>query len=305
MKKVLIIGGTYFLGRVASILAMDDPEIDLTILNRGTYKFKDPAVRELHADRHDAAALRALPLEPEYDAVIDLCAYFPGEISSALENLDTKIAQYIFVSTCNVYAHSDSMRGEDAPLLAEKPAGPESEYCWGKRVLEDELRAECLKRGVEYTVFRPSFIYGPYNYAPREEWMFERADEGLVPVPTDATGNFTAVYVKDAAAALLAAVKNEKAYSAAFNLAAPELLDYPAFMRALRSVEDVQFDIKPVTVKQVYEENIALPYPLDFSEAYSGALAASALGFEYTPFPAGMKKTFAAYRRRHPLPPQS
>ncbi|MCR5649287.1 MAG: NAD-dependent epimerase/dehydratase family protein [Oscillospiraceae bacterium] len=301
MKKVLILGGTYFLGRVCSILAMDDPETELTILNRGTYKFGDPDVRELHADRRDAPALRALPLEPEYDAVIDLCAYFPGDISLALENLGTRIAQYIFVSTCNVYAHSDSVRGEGSPLLAEKPAGPESEYCWGKRVLEEELRAGCEKRGIKWTIFRPSFIYGPYNYAPREEWMFERADEGCVPVPTDATGKFTAVYVRDAAAALLLAVKNEKAYSAAYNLAAPELLDYPAFMRALRAVADVEFDIKPVTVKQVYEENIALPYPLDFSEAYSGELVASSLGFEYTPFSEGMRKTFAAYRRRHPI----
>jgi len=301
VKKILILGGTYFLGRVASILAMDSPDIALTILNRGTYKFGDPDVRELHADRRDASALRALALEPEYDAVIDLCAYFPGDIASVFENLQTKIRQYIFVSTCNVYAPSAALRGEASPLLSEKPEGPESEYCWNKRVLEDELRAACAKAGAEYTVFRPSFIYGPYNYAPREEWMFERADEGLVPVPTDATGSFTAVYVKDAASALLLAAGNPAAYSAEFNLAGPELLDYPAFMRALRAVSDVDFDIRPVTVKQVYEENIALPYPLDFSEAYSGELVARSLGFEYTPFSEGMRKTFAAYRRRHPL----
>jgi len=79
-KKVLVIGGTYFAGRVFAILAAREAGFELTFVNRGRYSMSMlPNIKEYACDRHDAAALRALPLE-EYDAVVDFCAYTPDEV---------------------------------------------------------------------------------------------------------------------------------------------------------------------------------------------------------------------------------
>ena len=58
--KVLVIGGSYFAGRVFTMVASGS--CALTLLNRGRYSMTlYPDVTELRCDRHDAAALAALP----------------------------------------------------------------------------------------------------------------------------------------------------------------------------------------------------------------------------------------------------
>ena len=71
-KKILIIGGTYFLGRVFSILAYRKG-YELTFINRGRFSMKNLGehVREFACDRHDSSRLQTLKLESVYDVVVD------------------------------------------------------------------------------------------------------------------------------------------------------------------------------------------------------------------------------------------
>ena len=60
--KVLVIGGSYFLGRIFCTLASRTGEFDLTLVNRGRYPMTHlPGLREYHCDRHDPLALSRLP----------------------------------------------------------------------------------------------------------------------------------------------------------------------------------------------------------------------------------------------------
>jgi nucleoside-diphosphate-sugar epimerase len=45
------------------------------------------------------------------------------------------------------------------------------------------VHAICKQIGMPFTSIRPTYIYGPLNYNPLEEWFFERLDQVHLPVP--------------------------------------------------------------------------------------------------------------------------
>ena len=297
--RVLVIGGSYFLGRIFCTLASRTGEFDLTLVNRGRYPMTHlPGLREYHCDRHDPLALSRLP-EASYEAVVDLCAYKPGDIASLLDNLPGKAKRYILISTADVYARGSGSKDESSPLISEQGSGAAAEYIYCKRLLEAELTKACVQRGIETAILRPAFVYGPYNYAPRESWYIEKIVKGEpLPVPSDAAGRFQQVYVKDAAEAIMACIRHEAAAGQAFNLAAPEVLDYGSFIETLRLVSDRPFATRSLTVEESFREGVPLPFPLtaEESELYDGEKITRALGLTYTPFRDGMEKTFISFR---------
>ncbi len=298
--NVLVMGGSYFLGRIFSIFASRGEDMELTLVNRGRYAMTQyPHLTEHRCDRHDAAGLERLPAR-EYDAVVDLCAYNPGDISFLLEHLPGTVKRYILISTADVYdRRPQEAADEDFPLRTAQGAGEVGEYIRNKCLLEEELRRECGARGLEFTVLRPAFIYGPFNYAPRESWYIQRIVRGEeIPTPTDASARFQFVFVKEAAEAILACIRRPEAANRAYNLAAPEVLDYPAFLEALRAASDRPFRTREVTVAEVLRENIPLPFPLkaEESELFRGDRLTRELGIQYTPFREGLEKTFRSFR---------
>ncbi len=297
--KVLVIGGSYFLGRIFCTLASRTGEFELTLLNRGRYPMTHlPGLREFRCDRHDPVGLSLIPKE-DYDAVVDLCAYSPGDIASLLENLPGGAKRYILLSTADVYARSPGPKDEASPLLEGPIPGAAAEYTWNKRLLETELAETCAPLGMETVVLRPAFIYGPYNYAPRESWYIEKVvKREPLPVPSDAEGRFQLVYVKDAAEAIMECIRQTAAAGQAFNLAAPEVLDYESFIETLRLVSDRPFTTHSLTVEESFREGVPLPFPLtaEESELFSGERITRLLGVRYTPFKDGMEKTFIAFR---------
>ena len=296
--KVLVIGGSYFAGRVFTMVAAADCE--LTLLNRGRYSMAHyPGVTEYRCDRHDAAALAALPAA-DYDAVVDFCAYAPGEIETLCDALKATFKTYVYISTADVYDRAAPRPWtEQTPVAASFGNGPEADYLAGKAALERECRAVCAARGAACVILRPAFLYGPYNYAPREPWYIQTVVSGQpIPQPTDADGRFQFVYVKDLAAAVLACLRADAPTGArVYNLAAPEVLDYDGFLAVLRAVSGREIPIVPVTVEQVLRDNLPLPFPLraQESELFDGLLAQRELGLVYTPFQDGMQKAWNAF----------
>lgn len=297
VPRVLVIGGSYFAGRVFATLA--SREMELTLINRGRYSMAHlPNLKEYRCDRRDEAGLRRLPLE-SYDAVVDFCAYAPGDIETLFRGLGAEFRRYIFISTADVYDRASPRPWSEATPLGTRFPPEAADYLGGKVALERECAEACARRGVAGTALRPAFLYGPYNYAPRESWYIQRVVKGEeIPQPTDARGQFQFIYVKDLAEAVMACIRRGSDPGPAYNLAAPEVLDYPGFLSALRSASELPVKTRSVTVSEVLGENIPLPFPLTEadSELFDGSLAARELGIAYTPFREGMEKTWRAFR---------
>lgn len=321
-KNVLVIGGSYFAGRVFSIYASRRDKVALHVVNRGKYTLNLTDVCEYKCDRHDVEKLSAILPDMKFDAVVDFCGYNPGEISAIINALPGRIGQYIFMSSSDVYASTgvkkegdptvepegvdpilelDSLMTDESsvrsPVTEPYRKDPVLEYISNKVLLEREMKDTCGPLGIPYTIVRPAFIYGPYNYAPRESYFIKHIVKGIpVPEPIDANAKFSMVYVADVARALETFVADEKAYNEEFNLAGVEQVTYASLFSELERCNGAPFAKQPVTVSQVKDENIPLPFPLDADELCSGEKMSRRFGFEYTSFAAGMDKTFAAFK---------
>lgn len=294
--KLLVIGGSYFFGRVFVMLAAK--KHDVTVLNRGTYSVAQLGAKQITGDRKDAAVWRAVT--EDYDCVVDFCAYEKGDIARVLENMPGKIRQYIFISTVDVYERGISgLKGEDTPLETRILPGEAGAYIAGKVALEREVREECGRRGIDVTVLRPAILYGPLNYAPRESvYIHLLAQNHVLPRITDATGSFQFVYVKDAAQAVLKCLLNPTAYGQAYNLCGEEILTYDAFFRELRRASDVEAQEISLTASEAEDKRLPLPFPVteEETELYSNEKGKAQLGLCYLDIAEGMERTYRAFR---------
>lgn len=111
--KILIIGGTKFLGRHL-ITAAQGSGHEVTLFNRGRYSSENFAgVEQIQGDRHsnlDRLSGR------RWDAVIDTCGYLPQSVEMSAEALRDNVNQYVFISSISAYAgYSNPDFDETAP----------------------------------------------------------------------------------------------------------------------------------------------------------------------------------------------
>lgn len=296
--KILVIGGSYFVGRVFTMLASNKNE--LTLINRGNISMKRYGVKEYKLDRRDVQKLKELPRE-SYDAIIDFCAYNPGDIRVIAENLpgfSELVKKYVFVSTVDVYERNvGCIKDESAPISKIRYGGEIGDYIYGKICLENELKEVCRQKNVEYTILRPSIVYGPNNYAPRESEFVKMIVNGLeIEYPKDSEGRFQLVYVKDVVEACIIACG--KTTSKEYNICPNEITGYKDFMKVLKKVSDLPVKLKPVQTNEALENNVHLPFPVlkEETELYNGQKAVKELGIDYTSLEEGMKKTYNAFK---------
>jgi len=295
-KKILVIGGSYFFGRVFVMLAAG--EYDITVVNRGTYSVEALGAKQIRGDRHDPSLWQNI--RDDYDAVVDFCAYEKGDIRLFFEHFGGHIGQYILISTVDVYERAGrEVRSEDSPFENRVFPGEAGAYIAGKVALEQELTEVCRDREVPYTVLRPAILYGPFNYAPRESAYIQlMVQQGFLPHITDAAGRFQFVYVKDAAEAVKRCLMNEAAFGQAYNLCQEGMTDYDQFYKYLSQAADVEFTELPLTCSQAQQQGIPLPFPVTEEETicYSNEKSKAELGMIYTRIGEGMTKTFRAFK---------
>jgi len=295
--KLLVVGGSYFLGRVFVMLA--SKEHTVTVVNRGNQSMAEFGVEEIRGDRCDAAVWKRCA--GEYDVIVDFCAYREGDIRFVLDHLAGSAKQYIFISTVDAHVHgTGEVLTEESPLETKVFPGAAGDYISGKVVLEQELKRVCEPLGIQTTVLRPVFIYGPYNYAPRESVFIQLMvrEHKLVRI-TGADGKFQFLYVKDGAEAVLKCLLNPAAYGQSYNLCGDEIADYSMFADALRKASDEPELLEEVeiTVPQAEEGGFPLPYETTRagSQLCSNEKSKRELGMTYLSLEEGMSRTYRAF----------
>lgn len=300
-KNVLVVGGSYFLGRVFVEELLKREGFAVTVVNRGKLPLKRKQVTEVVCDRHEVGRMKSLLSDSGWDAIVDFCAYDPGDISEIFQaGIAGKSTQYVLVSTASVYASSgQTPLKEDAPKLSgpQPKLGPFADYAYNKWRVERELTDACGEMDSIWTIIRPAFIYGKFNYAPRESYFFDiilRGKEVIIPEPPHYRFSFVSVW--DTARIIIECLENEASCGKAFNAAAEEQVSYPVLMDIFREVTGIPFEIESRSVEEITAGNIPLPFPLDEHLLYDGTLARETLGLRYTPFLEGMKETYRFYR---------
>lgn len=301
MKNVLVIGGSYFVGKVFVEELSKVPGYAIYVMNRGNVPLNIEGVTEIKCDRHDTEAMSEAIPSIVWNAVVDFCAYTPEDITTMISTLPSHaIGQYVFISTSSIYEKNNDLPiGEEALQVTGPQPGPHGDYAYNKHLAEEELKIQCKENNIPWTIFRPTFIYGKYNYAPRESYFFNLVEEGkTIILPDNELALFTFVSVWDVARAIIVCIGNKNAYTKAFNLSGEELISYTRFVDVLRIITDKHISIESMSVHQIDAQGIPLPFPLDEHLIYSGTLITKDMGFSYTSFVEGMSATYVWYKQK-------
>ncbi|WP_323901461.1 NAD-dependent epimerase/dehydratase family protein [Aeromonas caviae] len=171
--KLLIIGGTGFLGRHLTTLALDWGH-KVTLFNRGHRQHPDwRELTQLHGDRDgDLAPLRGEGRH--WDLVIDTCCYRPEQAEGLSDALLGRCDRLIFISTISVYRDfSQPGMDESAPL--HEIAGAPTDYGPLKVLCESVYRA---RWGDRLCTLRPGVLCGPFDPTARLAWWVRRVQRG-------------------------------------------------------------------------------------------------------------------------------
>jgi 2'-hydroxyisoflavone reductase len=196
--KILIIGGTKFLGRHLIGAALGRGH-EVTLFNRGTKYAGDAGaenVERIHGDRN--ADLDKLTGR-EWDVCIDTCGYLPQSVAASAEFLRAAVGQYIFISSISAYANFRAMDFDETATLAELTAeqkervekidpkgeltGPVLGEMYGALKALCERAAENAMPG-RVLVVRSGLIVGEYDWTDRfSYWALRGARGGEVLAP--------------------------------------------------------------------------------------------------------------------------
>jgi 2'-hydroxyisoflavone reductase len=175
--KILILGGTKFLGRhlVDAALAAGH---EVTLFNRGkTNPTLFPNVETIIGDREkdlDWLAGR------EWDAVIDVAGYVPRIVRLSSEALKGHVKKYVFISSISVYAEFKKVGiNEEDPVgklenetmeeITGETYGPLKALC--EKTVQEIYKGRAL-------IIRPGLIVGPHDPTDRFTYWPMRVKRG-------------------------------------------------------------------------------------------------------------------------------
>ncbi len=208
MKRILVLGGTSFIGRHFTQALLSSREYRITLFNRGQTNpglFTD--VHYIQGDRSKPQDLKQLSTK-KWDYVVDFSTYFPEQLKLTLDNIHIQnTGLYIFISTCSVY-QADSpnliLRNEEAALKSTQNVDLHKDVTetYGERKVACERILR--KSGLPALIFRPALVYGSYDPTDRlYYWLYHIKQGGLLMIPDQGQRFFSVTYVHDLVATLM------------------------------------------------------------------------------------------------------
>lgn len=294
MRNILVLGGSGFVGS-ALIPKLLKGEHTVTVLNRGTKTLQ--GVIQIKADRNSkealAAAMRQLPDEIQFDAVIDTSSYTLMQTQTAFELLAPKTKHWIHLSTAAVYKETEAFPKEDFPIGGAKVWGT---YGVEKAAIDHFLLHQ--QQQLPATLLRPPYVYGPNNDNLRERFVWSRALQyQSIFVPADGTTLIQFLHVDDLADALVLCALTPTQQSAAYNIASEEKVSLRQWVAAVLTAGAMDAQVIPVgALGADFNPRHYFPFRDYPCGVVTGLLAQNIHWHpKYTTLVKGLQQTFASY----------
>ena len=190
MKKILIIGGTQFVGRnlVEQLLPLE--AYDITLFNRGkTNPELFTEVKRISGDRNTKDLYKVA--QQNWDCIIDISCYYPNPLEDFLKQIKGKVGRYIFVSTASVYnLETDNKQGymtenftKNTYTKADRVDKTMATYGKRKVACEDVLLSQDW---LDVIILRPALIVGHYDYSDRlYYWFYKTKTQHCFIIPNE------------------------------------------------------------------------------------------------------------------------
>ncbi len=246
--KILILGGTIFLGRhiVDAALARGH---EVTLFNRG--KNNPDLYPQLEKVRGDREKDLEQVADRKFDAVVDTCGYVPRVVKQSAEFFADRCRHYTFVSTISVF--SDLTKGgidEDHPVgTLDEPTEEITGETYGPLKALCESAAEDAMPGRVFNV-RPGLIVGPWDPTNRFTYWparFDRGGEVLIPDVPDEP--IQVIDARDLAEWTVHALEND--ITGVYNATGPtEPFPWRDLLRECTSAAQPKDPVRPVPVSE-------------------------------------------------------
>ncbi|MFF0754370.1 NAD-dependent epimerase/dehydratase family protein [Streptomyces sp. NPDC004267] len=237
--RILIIGGTWFLGKaiVEGALARG---WEVTTFNRGRSGPDVPGAEAVQGDRTVREDVQKLASHGPWDAVIDTSSSElpPKDVLLTADTLAARAGRWVHISTVSVYEGWPHEPLTERSTLLQCPADADADFGYtgpdgsptqyGFQKAGGE-RAVAERFGDEAVFLRPGVILGPGEYVGRLPWWLERAKRGgRILAPGPAEQRIQPVDVRDVARfALDQAAGTDRG---GFNVTHPEGISFADFL---------------------------------------------------------------------------
>ena len=212
MKKILILGGTGFVGRhVCEKLAGGDYRTTVLTRRRANAKHLQtlPMVDVIEGSAHDPVALTALLTE--HDAVVNLVAILHGT-ETAFDKAHVQLPQTL-VKACDAARQRRIIHVSSLGADLAAPSMYQRSKARGEAVL--------FNSGLDVTVLRPSVIFGAEDKFLNTFATLQKLFP-FIPL-AGSTAKFQPVWVEDVAAAIVKCIEDNSTIGKTFEACGPEV----------------------------------------------------------------------------------
>jgi 2'-hydroxyisoflavone reductase len=306
--KVLVIGGTLFIGR-ALVDQLVKSGHEVAVLHRKPKHDLGRRVENLMADRNDGASVREALCGRRFEAVFDNAYDWDRgttaeQVEATIRAVGDRVTRYIFLSS--VAAYGDGLNHKESDPLA--PDYHAQAYVRHKATTERMLFRMHSQKGLPVVTFRPPFVYGPGNPFYREQFFWDRLRAGRpIIIPGDGHRLMQFTYVHDLVHAMVRAMEEPKALGEAFNIGDPKPLTQVEVVEKLAKAANVDPTLVRVPRDAIAQAggNVMEP-PYYFGEYFDVPPITENIGkvtrvlkMKLTPFEVGLKETYRWYTRNH------
>ena len=229
--RILVVGGTRFVGRHIAQAVLDRGHA-LTLFNRGRSDPEAlPEATHLVGDRNtDLSALAV----GEWDATIDVSAYFARQVRTLADALGDRGGHYTMVSTISVHAPDLPNRGFTETSALLEPAWDDAfdGTKYGELKVACELAAADSASSAGVLVVRPGFVVGPRDNTERFTHWVRAVAAGHPFDGPDRDQPLQCIDARDLAAFTVGAA--ERGTTGTFTLTAPQ--QPPTFTQVLDTI---------------------------------------------------------------------
>jgi len=274
MKKILILGGTQFIGRnlIEELIKLN--KYDLTLFNRQqTSPELFQNLKKIKGDR-ETDDIKQL-FNQNWDFVIDISCYYPNSLETLISNLKGKIGRYIFISTISVYQWKQKLEiniNEDFKIsnckIEERNDVLPKTY--GKRKAECErvlMRAKWLDK----IILRPSIVYGKYDKTDRLYYWINKVNlEKPFITPEENNEEITLTYVKDLVNIIIKSLEI-KEHNTIYNTSTHQPITLKNILNLLEKSVEKKSNFIEVTSKKLIKNEVLpeVDLPLWFNDHLS------------------------------------
>lgn len=175
-EKVLVLGGSYFVGRKIAVDLCENG-YHVSILNRGTMPCPSSKIEQIICDRNNKEDMKEVLRNKRFDYIIDVSWKDMDWVETLCSTVCfSRVKAFVFISSSSVYdiEHLQTPFKEGDSLSVNKFW---TFYGQGKIDAEQYYQEFFKDKDTNLIILRPPYIYGEFNYAQRESFIFHHICE--------------------------------------------------------------------------------------------------------------------------------